>query len=52
MIAGGQIKIDKSDRSKVRAIKNDVILRMVRALHYNDVPQIVKLISNEPFPLS
>ena len=52
MIAGGQVKIDKSDRSKVRAIKNDVILRMVRALHYNDVPQIVKLISNEPFPLS
>lgn len=52
MIAGGQVKIDKSDRSKVRAIKNDVILRMIRALHYNGVPQIVKLISNEPFPLS
>lgn len=52
MIAGGQVKIDKSDRSRVRAIKNDVISRMVRALHMNDSPQIVKLISNEPFPLS
>jgi nanoRNase/pAp phosphatase (c-di-AMP/oligoRNAs hydrolase) len=52
MIAGGQVKIDKRDRSKVRAIKNDVIQRMIRALHYNDVPQIAKLISNEPFPLS
>ncbi len=52
MIAGGQVKIDKSDRSKVRAIKNDVIIKMVRALHYNDVPQISKLISSEPFPLS
>jgi len=52
MIAGGQVKIDKSDRSKVRAIKNEVILKMIRALHYNDVPHIVKLISNEPFPLS
>ena len=52
MIAGGQVKIDKSDRSKVRAIKNDVILKMIRTLHANDVPNIVKLISNEPFPLS
>lgn len=52
MIAGGQVKIDKSDRGKVRSIKNEVILKMIRALHYNDVPQIVKLISNEPFPLS
>jgi nanoRNase/pAp phosphatase (c-di-AMP/oligoRNAs hydrolase) len=52
MIAGGQVKIDKSDRSKVRAIKNDVILRMIQSLHYKDVPQIVKLVSNEPFPLS
>jgi single-stranded DNA-specific DHH superfamily exonuclease len=52
MIAGGQVKIDKSDRSKVRSIKNEVILKMIRALHYNDIPQIVKLISNEQFPLS
>lgn len=52
MIAGGQVKIDKSDRSKVRAMKNDVILRMIQALHYKEVPQIVKLVSNEPFPLS
>lgn len=52
MIAGGQVKIDKSDRSKVRAIKNDVILRMIRTLHANGAPNIVKLISNEPFPLS
>ncbi len=52
MIAGGQVKIDKSDRSKVRAIKNEVILKMIRTLHANGVPNIVKLISNEPFPLS
>lgn len=52
MIAGGQVKIDKSDRSVVRAIKNEVILKMIRTLHANDVPNIVKLISNEAFPLS
>jgi uncharacterized protein (DUF111 family) len=52
MIAGGQVRIDKSDRSKVRAIKNEVILKMIRTLHANHLPNIVKLISNEPFPLS
>ena len=52
MIAGGQVKIDKSDRSVVRTIKNEVILKMIRTLYANDVPNIVKLISNEPFPLS
>ena len=52
MIAGGQVKIDKSDRSVVRTIKNEVILKMIRTLHANDVPNIVKLISNEAFPLS
>jgi nanoRNase/pAp phosphatase (c-di-AMP/oligoRNAs hydrolase) len=52
MIAGGQAKIDKSDRSKVRAAKNEVIIKMMRALNFDEVPHLLKLVRDEIFPLS
>ena len=52
MIAGGQVRIDRSERTKIRSIKNDVIIKMIQALNYPDVPHLFKLVSNEKFPLS
>ncbi len=52
MIAGGQAKIDKSDRSKVRAAKNEVIIKMMRTLNFGDVPHLLKLVRDAIFPLS
>lgn len=51
MIAGAQVKIDKKDIYKIRSIKNEVVIKMIRELNYKDVPYLSKLVSRDKFPL-
>lgn len=51
MIAGAQVKIEKKDSYKIRSIKNEIVVNILRELHYKDVPYLFKLVSKEKFPL-
>jgi len=50
LIAGAQVRIDRSDPVKVAAVKESVVLKLLRVLNRGEVGILFNLVTDEPSP--
>jgi nanoRNase/pAp phosphatase (c-di-AMP/oligoRNAs hydrolase) len=51
LVAGAQVRIDKNEIEKVRALKKEIVRRVLRKLYHTEVESLFNLVSNEAVPL-